>query len=124
MSFEKRAEKIEQLFASRREAREDSEHSQFKRELFAIWDELVALKASGAVRYRGGVRIEPEDIPRKLLGENYTRAELRELSIARGLERRLGYSTAEVAELIPVWVERFEDIDRRRMEAAETRGGA
>jgi hypothetical protein len=84
-------------------------------DLGAIFDEISALKSSRAVHYRGGVRIEPANLPEKLLGPGYTRAELRELAIARGLEKR-GYETAQIAELLPKWVERFEDIDRLRAE--------
>jgi hypothetical protein len=79
-------------------------------DFIAIADELQALKASRASHYRAGVRIEGEDIPRKVLGEDYTREELRALAISRAFEKR-GYSTSEVARLLPVWLERFDSID-------------
>jgi hypothetical protein len=37
-----------------------------------ILNEFACLKRSRAVGYRGGVRIEPEDIPGKILGPGYT----------------------------------------------------
>jgi hypothetical protein len=112
-TFERRARRLEQMFAEQAspEARRGPDH-----DWVAIMDELSALKSSQAVHYRGGVRIEPQNLPQKYLGDNYTREELRELAIARGLEKR-GYDTHEIAELLPVWLEHFEDGDRRRMEA-------
>jgi hypothetical protein len=57
----------------------------------AVLDELGRLKASRAVQYRGGpdgpTRIEPEDIPGKILGPSYTRGELIQLAIRRALVR-------------------------------------
>ena len=50
-------------------------------------DELAHLKSSRAVHYRAGERIEPEDIPGKILGPGYTWEDLRELAIKRVLER-------------------------------------
>ena len=50
-------------------------------------DELARLKASGAVHYRAGRRIEGEDIPLKILGPGYTREDVRELARRRVLER-------------------------------------
>ena len=38
-----------------------------------ILDEFARLKASRAVHYRGGKRIESEDIPGKILGPGYTK---------------------------------------------------
>jgi hypothetical protein len=107
-SFERRAERLEQMFSEPSEARRIGPDPDW----CAILDELASLKASRAVHYRGGKRIEGEDLPRKLLGENYTRTELLELAIARGLEKR-GYGTAEVAELLPRWLERFSRRDPR-----------
>jgi hypothetical protein len=43
-------------------------------------DEFASLKASGAVHYRGGKRIEPEDIPAKILGPGYTTEDVWELA--------------------------------------------
>ncbi len=50
-------------------------------------DELAALKASGAVHYRAGKRIQGEDIPLKVLGPGYTRADVWELARRRVLEK-------------------------------------
>jgi hypothetical protein len=50
-------------------------------------DELARLKASGAVHYRAGKRIEGEDIPLRILGPGYTRADVWELAHRRVLER-------------------------------------
>jgi hypothetical protein len=80
----------------------------------AVLDELAALKGSMAVHYRGSkdglLRIEPENIPQKILGDNYTVREFRELAISRAL-RKCGYSQAEVSERMPHYLERFEYFD-------------
>jgi hypothetical protein len=55
-----------------------------------ILDEFARLKASGAVHYRGGKRVEPEDIPGKILGPAYTLEDVWELARRRVLERRRG----------------------------------
>ena len=52
-----------------------------------ILDELARLKASGAVHYRGGKYIEPQDIPTKILGPGYTKEDVWELARRRVLER-------------------------------------
>ena len=109
MTFEKRARALEQMFAETSEARRIGPDPDW----VAIMDELSALKSSWAVHYRAGQRIEPENLPEKLLGEGYTRTELLELAIARGLEKR-GYSTAEIAEGIQHYLRRFEYWDSLR----------
>jgi len=53
-------------------------------------DEFAGLKASGAVHYRAGKRIEPEDIPGKILGPGYTWGDVWELARRRVLERSRG----------------------------------
>jgi len=53
-------------------------------------DEFARLKASRAVHYRGGKRIEPEDIPGKVLGPGYTTEDVWELARRRVLERGRG----------------------------------
>ena len=50
-------------------------------------DELASLKASRAVHYRGGKRIEPEDMPGKILGPGYTTEDVWKLARKRVLER-------------------------------------
>ena len=63
-----------------------------------ILDELASLKASRAVHYRGGtpmVRIEPEDIPGKILGPGYTTEDVWELARRRVLERLERHLTRE-----------------------------
>jgi hypothetical protein len=49
-------------------------------------DEFASLKASRAVHYRGGKRIEPEDIPAEILGPGYTTEDVWELARKRVLE--------------------------------------
>ena len=115
-SMDKRVDALEQKFSEPSEGRPRG----LDPDLAAIFDEISALKSSRAVRYRAGERIEPENLPEKLLGEGYTHAELRELAIARGLEKR-GYSTQEIAELLPVWLERFESSRRRTIAEGEGR---
>jgi hypothetical protein len=107
MTFERRVQALERRFA---EASDTDARSGPDPDLIAIFDELSALKSSRAVRYRAGVRIEPENIPQKILGDNYTGAELRELAIARAFEKQ-GRSAAEMAELIRLWRKRFDHID-------------
>jgi hypothetical protein len=53
-----------------------------------ILNEVALLKASGAGGFRGGVPIEPEDIPGKILGADYTWEQLVELASRRVLERK------------------------------------
>jgi hypothetical protein len=55
-----------------------------------ILDEFASLKASRAVHYRGGKRIEPEEIPGKILGPGYTKEDVWELARRRVLERGRG----------------------------------
>jgi hypothetical protein len=55
-----------------------------------ILDEFAYLKASRAVGYRGGVRIELEDIPGKILGPDYTTEQMWELAANRVSERGEG----------------------------------
>jgi hypothetical protein len=55
-----------------------------------ILDEFASLKASRAVHYRGGKRIEPEDIPAKILGPGYIKGDVWELAKRRVLERGRG----------------------------------
>jgi len=55
-----------------------------------ILDEFASLKASRALHYRGGKRIEPEDIPGKILGPGYTEEDVWELAERRVLERGRG----------------------------------
>ena len=55
-----------------------------------ILNEFARLKASRAVGYRGGVRVEPEDIPARILGPDYTTGEMWELAERRVLERGEG----------------------------------
>ena len=52
-----------------------------------ILDEFASLRASCAVHYRGNKRIEPEDIPRKILGPGYSTENVWELARKRVLER-------------------------------------
>ncbi len=56
-----------------------------------ILNELARLKASRSTNsWRGGdpmVRIEPEDIPGKILGEGYTHGQMMELAVRRVFER-------------------------------------
>jgi hypothetical protein len=55
-----------------------------------ILDEFASLKASRAVHYRGGKRIEPEDMPGKILRPGYTTEDVWELARRRVLKRGRG----------------------------------
>jgi len=48
--------------------------------------EFASLKASRAVHYRGGKRIEPEDMTAEILGPGYTTKDVWELARKRVLE--------------------------------------
>ena len=64
------------------------EAAAFRRALIRnMLDEFAHLKASRAVHYRAGKRIEPENIPGRILGPGYTKGELWELAVRRVLER-------------------------------------
>jgi hypothetical protein len=52
-----------------------------------ILDEFARLKASRAVHYRARMRVEPEDIPGKILGPGYTSEQMWELAERRVSER-------------------------------------
>jgi hypothetical protein len=52
-----------------------------------ILDEFARLKSSRAVHYRAGVRVEPEDLPGKILGPDYTTEQLWELAARRVSEQ-------------------------------------
>jgi hypothetical protein len=106
-SFDRRVDELERAFRGSEDAYSPDP------DLIAVLDELSALKSSRAVRYRAGQRIEPEDIPAKLLGPDYSRRELLELAISRAFEKQ-GRPAREIAELIETWLARFEDFDRLR----------
>jgi hypothetical protein len=50
-------------------------------------DEFGLLKGSRAVHYRAGRRIEPEDIPQRVLGPGHTHAQLLTLAAERAAAR-------------------------------------
>jgi hypothetical protein len=52
-----------------------------------ILNEFAYLKASRAVHYRDGMRVEPEDIPGKILGSGYTSEQMWALAAKRVSER-------------------------------------
>ena len=60
-----------------------TEPSEAYLQLKAVIKELSNLKASAAVHYRVGRRIEGENIPRQLLGPGYTHADLFALAVER-----------------------------------------
>ena len=85
-SIERRIEYLEQHI---RPPEEDKDAALRRALMYDILDELASLKASRAVHYRGPapmVRIEPEDIPGKILGPGYTPEDLWELARRRLLE--------------------------------------
>ena len=77
-----------------------------------ILDEVAQLKASGAAGFHGGVPIEPEDIPGKILGTGYTWGQLVRLAVRRVLERK-GITGDEHEELIQDWTRGFEKLSTR-----------
>jgi hypothetical protein len=106
MTIERRVHALEKLLAEPSEAHPSRPNP----DKVAVLDELALLKGSRAVHYRGGVRIEPENIPQKILGNNYTERECRELAIKRAFTKR-GYSTSEIAERMPRHLARLEYFD-------------
>src|SRR5215204_3047427 len=70
--------------------------------LRAVLDELAYLKGSCAVHYRGGtpmVRVEPENIPRQILGPGYTQRDLHRLAAERAAEAGV-FESDEVAHAV------------------------
>jgi hypothetical protein len=89
----------------------------------AILGELAALRASGATHLRAGVRVDPKDIPRKVLGPGYTHGQLVGLAVSRAVE----------AGKVPAGLARDYTVHMRAMcerhgkdpdAVAEIRGGA
>jgi hypothetical protein len=81
-SIDRRLENLERRIQQTAEP----EPSEARIQLRAILDELCTLKSSCAVYYRGGVRMEPENIPRRILGPGYTHAALWRLAVTRSVE--------------------------------------
>ena len=77
-----------------------------------ILDEVAGLKSSRAAGFRGGVPIEPEDIPGKILGAYYTWGQLVRLAVRRVFERK-GLAGDEHQELIRDWTRGFEKLSTR-----------
>jgi|SRR5215218_11340230 len=79
-----------------------------------ILDEVASLKASRAGGSRGGKRIEPEDIPGKLLGPGYTSGEVWELAVRRVFEREITpfgvLDSGTVEDLIETWTRFFREM--------------
>ncbi len=84
-SIDKRIENLERVVEPSDAEDEDTAIRRARRR--DILNEFAALKASRAVHYRAGVRIEPEDIPGTLLGPNYTTEQLWALAARRVSER-------------------------------------
>jgi hypothetical protein len=83
-----------------------------------ILDELARLKVSRAHGYRGGVPIEPEDIPGRILGPGYTTGQMVELAVRRVFERehQIAPGILErhvVEDLIKKWTSMFEVFSAR-----------
>ena len=71
-SIGKRVEALERLMQPPASSKDEA--AALRRALISdILDEFARLKASRAVHYRGGKRIESEDIPGKILGPGYTK---------------------------------------------------
>jgi hypothetical protein len=86
-SLDKRLENLEQRIRTPEKDKAAALQTALIRD---ILDEFASLKASRAVHYRGGKRIEPEDIPAKILGPGYTTEDVWELARRRVLERGRG----------------------------------
>lgn len=78
-----------------------------------ILDEFARLKASRAVHYRGGAPIEPEDIPGKILGPDYTAEDMLDLAVRRVVEDQYADLSPESRQYIADgWVETIHDWTR------------
>jgi hypothetical protein len=82
-SIDKRIEDLERLVGPPEDEAAERRRSVARETL----DEFAALKASRAVHYRAGVRVEPEDMPGTILGPDYTTEQLWELAAKRVFER-------------------------------------
>jgi hypothetical protein len=88
-SLDKRVEVLEGLIQP--PASPEDEASAHRRVLIRdTLDEFASLKASRAVHYQGDKRIEPQDIPGRILGPGYTTEEVWELARRRVRERGRG----------------------------------
>ncbi|MDP8952903.1 MAG: hypothetical protein M3N18_11860 [Actinomycetota bacterium] len=109
-SIDDRIRKLEEQF----DAEAEREPSKPFGHMRAILDEFAALKSSCARGLRGGVSVEPENIPRKILGPGYTHAQLMGLAVSRTVEA--GHVPAERAhayleELRDMWERGGRDPD-------------
>src|SRR3712207_5758736 len=66
----------------------EPERSEAFTHLKDLLNELAYLRQSSAPGLRGGVPIEPANIPRKILGPTYTHRQLLELAVRRSVEHR------------------------------------
>ncbi len=82
-SLERRLEALEESATTRAQPPGRSESF---RKLRAVLDELASLRASGATHHRGDQRIEGEDVPRRVLGDDYSRGQLIELAAQRAAD--------------------------------------
>ena len=116
-SIDRRIQDLERLYAT---APPEDEGAKRRRTITSsILDEFGRLKASRAVHYRAGVRIEPENIPGRILGPGYTTGELWELAIRRALERERetapnGLSAEDLEEMVQGWTEAFRKFTEDR----------
>jgi hypothetical protein len=86
-SLERRIEYLEQRI---RPPEKDKAAALQRALIREMLDEFASLKASRTVHYRGGKRIEPEDIAAKILGPSYTTKDVWELARRRVRERGKG----------------------------------
>jgi hypothetical protein len=96
-SVDRRIENLERRFSETTEPG----RSEASTHLRIILDELAYLKQSRAVRWTGAkknIPLDGENIPRRILGPDYTRRQLLELAVDRSVEsggvpveRRQGY---------------------------------
>ena len=111
-SLERRVEALEGLIG---QPEEDPEAAARWALMRAILDEFALLKSSGAVHYRANVRIEPEDIPGKVLGPAYTVGDVVGLACRRVAERELsGYlDEGEMEETVEGWTRGMRSLYER-----------
>lgn len=115
-SIEDRLRRLEESIEEPDEAAQQRRYG-----MHAIMNEYGRLKASRAVHHRGGGpgkplrRIEPEDIPGRILGPVYTTGDMVGLAVRRVVEREFSADLEddEAERLIEAWTDGMRQLYER-----------
>ncbi len=115
-SIEDRLRRLEESIEEPDEAAQQRRHV-----MYAVLDEYANLKRSRAVGHRGGGpgkplrRIEPEDIPGRILGPVYTTGDMVGLAVRRVVEREFSADLEddEAERLIEAWTDGLRQLHER-----------